>query len=118
MTLRPTGAKDRISFAVLEEALARSMREVRIYCINKTDRTGEDDRIHHVGGINPDGSRWKMSEDEAIAGIKDGRWTFWVTCSGQNARVVIAKSSQGREFLKTEGDGDQPDSLLPLPECP
>ena len=94
------------------------MREVRIHCINKTDRTSADDRIHHVGGINADGSRWKMSEDEAIAAIKDGRWTFWTTCNGRNARVVIAKHGQSREFLKTEMDADQPDTLLALPECP
>jgi hypothetical protein len=104
--------------AVLEKALSRSMRDVRIHCVNKTDRTSEDDRIHHVGGINVDGSRWKLSEDEAIAAIKDGRWTFWATSNKWNVRVVIAKNGQSREFLKTEADGSQPDGLLALPECP
>ena len=94
------------------------MREVQIHCINKTNRTCADDRIHHVGGINADGSRWKLSEDEAIAAIKDGRWTFWATCKEGTVRVVIAKNGQSREFLKTEADGSQPDTLLALPECP
>jgi hypothetical protein len=31
---------------------------------------------------------------------------------------VIAKNGQSREFLKTEMDADQPDTLLALPECP
>jgi Protein of unknown function (DUF3892) len=117
MTLRRSISQSREQ-TPLEETLSRSMREVRIHCINKTDRTSADDRIHHIGGINANGSRWKMSEDEAIAAIKDRRWTFWTTCNGRNARVVIAKNGQSREFLKTEMDADQPDSLLALPECP
>jgi hypothetical protein len=34
--------------------------DVRIRCVNKTGRTSADDRIHHLGGINADGSRWKF----------------------------------------------------------
>jgi hypothetical protein len=104
--------------AAVEKALSRSMRDVRIHCVNKTDRMSEDDRVHRVGGINTDGSRWQLSEDEAIAAIKDGRWTFWTTCNEGNVRVMIAKNGQSREFLRTEMDGDQPDGLLALPECP
>jgi hypothetical protein len=94
------------------------VREVRIHCVSRIDRTGADDRIHHVGGINADGSRWKLSEDEAIAAIKDGRWTFSATCNSGKARVEIARIGSSREFLKTEMDEIQPDGLLALPECP
>jgi Protein of unknown function (DUF3892) len=104
--------------AVAEETPSPSMRDVRIHCVNRTDRMSEDDRIHYVGGVNADGSRWKLSEDEAIAAIKDGRWTFCTICNGRTVRVVVAKNGQSREFLRTETDGTQPDGLLALPECP
>jgi len=32
--------------------------------------------------------------------------------------VIIAVSKYGNEYLKTESDGEQPDNLLSLPECP
>jgi hypothetical protein len=115
----PTATNNRPRFgAVADKAPSRPTLDAQIHCVNKTDRMSVDDRIHHVGGINSDGSRWKMSEDEAIAAIKGGRWTFWATCKEGTVRVVIAKNGQSREFLKTETDDDQPDSLLALPECP
>jgi hypothetical protein len=92
--------------------------EVEIKCINKSDRSNAHERIRNVGGVNGDGSRWRLTEDEAIAGIKSGKWKFWTTGGGKIVWVVIAKSSAGREYLKTESDGVQPNNLLALPECP
>jgi hypothetical protein len=120
MTSAPSAnAEDRpLSGAVVGKPPSKPVRDVQIHCVNKTDRMSEDDRIHHVGGINANGSRWKMSEDEAIAAIKDGRWTFWAACNKRNVRVVIAKNGQSREFLKTEMNAEHPDGLIALPECP
>jgi hypothetical protein len=92
--------------------------EIEIRCINRSDRTTPDDRIHHVGGVNSDGSRWKLTEDQAIAGIKDDRWKFWAASGATKAQIVVAKSKVGREYLKLDVDELQPDSLLSLPECP
>ncbi len=92
--------------------------DVRILGINKSDRTNPHERIKSIGGVKVDGSRWKLSEDEAIAGIKAGTWRFWTAAGGKSVWVVIAKTSAGHEYLKTEPDGVTPDNLLALPECP
>jgi hypothetical protein len=70
-----------------------------------------------VGGVNANGSQWGLSLDEAIKWVRNGN-RFWVHVGGKSVWVEIAKSAQGNEYLKTEADGEQPNNLLSLPECP
>jgi hypothetical protein len=91
---------------------------IEIKCINKSDRPNPHERITHVGGVNPGGERWKLSQTDATAGIESGRWSFYVTRGLRTVRVIVAVSRFGYKYLKTEADGEQPDNLLSLPECP
>src|SRR5438876_5370624 len=92
---------------------------VQVQCINKTDRPNPWERIRNIGGINPDGSRWKLSEVQAIADIKAQKYEFFVERPpGHTVNVIIAVSRFGHEYLKTEADGEHPNNLLALPGCP
>jgi len=92
---------------------------VRIDCIEKDDRFSPYEAIQFVGGPQPSGNgRWRLSLQDAINGIEQGKWSFYVHKNGHTVRVVVAVSAKGNKYLKTEADGDQPDNLLSLMTCP
>jgi hypothetical protein len=88
-----------------------------ICCINRSDLLNHDRRISYVGGVNPDGARWRISVEEAIAAIEAGRWSFCIERNGRREAIVVAVSKYGSKYLKTAEDPLQPESLLALPEC-
>jgi len=88
----------------------------QITCINKIDRPNPHERITHVGGFGT--SAWKLTQEDAIGKIERREWNFYVSVRGKSVWVVVATSRYGNKYLKTEADGDAPNNLLSLPECP
>lgn len=92
-------------------------KAARIQCINTQDRDDARERITHVGGVNRDGARWKLSQQWAIK-LLEGGWRCWVSVDGDRVWCVVATTRDGHKYIKTEIDGDSPENLLGLPECP
>jgi Protein of unknown function (DUF3892) len=90
---------------------------IRIRRINKTPRNDPWDRIESIGGVGGSGARWNMPEDDAVAQVENGTYSFYVA-EGDNSVDVVITTHSGRKYLKTTADGDHPDNLLSLPECP
>jgi hypothetical protein len=88
----------------------------RIQCINKwPSHEDRHRRIQAVGGT--DETRWKDSEETAIANVKRDAQSYYVSEQGKSVWVVV-KKHDGRDYLKTQTDHFLPDNLLSLPECP
>jgi hypothetical protein len=116
-------------------------RAYLIDCVAKDETLGPYDRVVAVSGPNlpgavpPDTSRlvaglrrrglstvarprWTLSLDEAVDGILDGRWTFYIQWGAYDTvGVHVATSPSGRPYLKTDMDQSTPDELLALPQC-
>ena len=91
---------------------------VKISCIHKDDRNNPYEAITHVGGIRPNGTRWKITQQEAIRYIENGTYDFYVDVNNDSVRVIVAISARGNKYIKTVADGDYPNNLLALDECP
>ena len=86
---------------------------------SRPDRTSAHERIHSVGGVKPDGSRWSLTQDKAISCIEDGTYVLYIERSGgRRLDVVVGTSPGGNKYLKTVAVREQPDKLLSLSACP
>lgn len=89
----------------------------QVLCINKSERQNHYERITHIGGKNPDGGKWRITQADAIAAIENDKWAFYVGTGVHEVDVIVSTSSHGHKYLKTKSDGEQPNNLLSLPEC-
>ena len=93
---------------------------VQIKCINKSDRPNPHERIVNIGGSpGATTTRWKRSQQQAITEIEAGTYNYYVAVPNAEAVwVIVATSQWGHKYIKTTADGEHPNNLLALAECP
>ena len=85
--------------------------------INRSNRHNANEAIETIGGRM--GSKiWKNSTDVVIDWIEHGLLSYYVKQDGDEVDIVVATGADGRKYLKTAADGEQPHTLLSLPELP
>jgi Protein of unknown function (DUF3892) len=91
------------------------MPTAQIKCVMRNPRGDLCHRITDIGGFTD--RHWQISVEDAIEHLEGGAWEFYTMKGGERRMVVIANRA-GRKYLKSEGDGETPDTLLALPDCP
>lgn len=83
------------------------------------DGADADRRIDSIGGATGGqgtNGPWTLDLDRAITGIENRTYSFYTNIAGQVADVIVA-SRNGKKYLKTVNDGEEPNNLLSLPRC-
>jgi hypothetical protein len=53
--------------------IAAMSHDVEIKCISKADGSKPYQFVTHVGGVRPDGMPWKLSEEQVILSLVNGK---------------------------------------------
>jgi hypothetical protein len=94
---------------------------VAVWRVTAVARRSEDSpqtRIYALGGVGAGGSTWRMTVEQVIAAIERGERFYVENPVGDPVEIIVSRTSEGREYLRTVADGDEPNNLLALPELP
>ncbi|MCJ9428020.1 DUF3892 domain-containing protein [Kordiimonas marina] len=87
-----------------------------VSAVRKDESLNSFEQVTHLYVPSYDGSFWEIPQEEAIEGIRCGRFEFYIGVEGhKRQKLVIARGPYGY-YLKTSDDKLEPLSLLSLPE--
>ena len=84
------------------------------------DQSGQLDPyqcISYISG-NTGEFQWKHTHAQAIQSIEHGLFHYYVEKDTQALKLEVGIAPNGCKYLKTQVDGNHPQLLLNLPECP
>ena len=93
--------------------MAKPFRQRAISSVDRAYSRDPLERIASIGGVNPDHTRWRLSQPAAIALIEKGTDEFFFRLGDQVLRVVVLTCG-GEKYLQSERENTHPDDLLNL----
>ncbi len=91
------------------------MARYRVSCTQKREKH-ED--IVSLGCYGPGNTFHNFSEAEAIDRIENRGDTFYSERPDGHVAEIIVETRNGEKYLKTKPDGERPNNLDWLPDCP
>ena len=92
------------------------MARYRVTCTTKREK---HERILGLGCYTPTNVFLTFTEAQVIDGIENHSDSFYVERpTGHVIDLEVVKEHDGTKYVKTKADGEKPDNLLSLPDCP
>ncbi|MGB6687005.1 MAG: DUF3892 domain-containing protein [Terracidiphilus sp.] len=91
------------------------MSRYRVSCTQKHEK---HEHIISLGCYGPGNSIHTFSEAEAIDRVENRGDSFYAERPDGHVAEIIVVRRQGEKYLKTEPDGERPNNLDWLPDCP
>lgn len=90
---------------------------ITVNCINKDDRYNPYERITHIGWVDWNWNRFRITQEKTIDYILNKKYNFYVKLNWIFVKLIVEKSRYWNNYIKTENDWNEPNNLLSLQEC-
>ena len=91
------------------------MGRFQVFSLNRSNSGIPNEIILSIGGINSNGTFWRISQETAIEGMLSKKWKFYLLYNGVEIDVVLGEFNN-QYYLKSSIDDKIPSVLLSLPE--
>jgi hypothetical protein len=89
------------------------------YRVSCTEKLEKHEHILSLGCYGLGNAFHRFSEGEVIRRIENGKDTFYSERpDGHVAEIIVVVERNGEKYLKTKPDGERPNNLDWLPDCP
>ncbi len=75
----------------------------------------DEKQIVFLGGEIPGLGQWKLTQQQAIDGMEDEKWKFFVQLERRCVWIVVARSHDNQKYIKAIDDAE---NLMLLPQSP
>jgi len=91
------------------------MARYRVACTQKREK---HEHILSLGCYGPGNAHHNFTEAEGINRIESGTDSFYSERPDGHVAEIIVETRNGEKYLKTKPDGERPNNLDWLPDCP